>query len=208
MNPFFIGEAVGFGWKTFKTHWLFFLGLMLLLALVNFIPNYVSSLIPSNLAILAGIINLVGWIFNLVLGVGLIKIALNFVDSGNSNFKDLFLDVKVIIFYILTAIVVGVITMLGFILLIVPGVILAIRLQFWPYLLVDKKLGPIQAIKGSWLLTAGYGWDLVGFGLALAVLNLLGLLLLVVGLVVTAPISMLATASLYRSLENKVTIVT
>lgn len=202
MNSFFIGESLGFGWKTFKANWLFFLGLMLLLALVNFVPNYVSSLFPKNLAAIGAIISLLGWIFNLILSVGLIKIALNFVDSGRSNFKDLFLEIRTVIFYILTAVLVGIITLVGFILLIIPGVILAIRLQFWSYLLVDKKLDPIQAIKGSWTLTSGHGWDLVGFGAALAVLNLLGLLLLVVGLVITAPVTMLATAYLYRSLKK------
>ncbi len=201
MRPFFIGEAVGFGWKTLKGNFLFFLGLVVLVGLITYVPSAVSQSLPQNLALLSSVITLISWLLGMLISVGLIKVALEFVDKGKSNLSELLVDVRLIIFYFVTAILVALATALGFVLLLVPGIILAIRLQFWPYFLVDKKVGPIEAIKMSWHATKGYSWDLVGFGLTMLALNLLGLLALIVGIAVTAPITLLATAYVYRKLN-------
>lgn len=46
----------------------------------------------------------------------------------------------------------------GLILLIIPGVIFACRLSLVPYLIVDRKMGTIDAIKESWRMTKGHFW--------------------------------------------------
>lgn len=43
----------------------------------------------------------------------------------------------------------------GLILLILPGLYLLVRIVFAPYLLIDRKLGPVDAIKASWRMTDG-----------------------------------------------------
>ncbi len=58
--------------------------------------------------------------------------------------------------HILTAIAIA----LGFLALIVPGIILALGLAFVPYLVVERGLGPIDAIKESWRITKGHKWQL------------------------------------------------
>ncbi|HPE23509.1 MAG TPA: hypothetical protein PLT88_10825 [Bacteroidales bacterium] len=46
---------------------------------------------------------------------------------------------------------------IGLVFLIVPGIILACRLTFTPYLVMDKGLDPIRAAEESWRLTRGHG---------------------------------------------------
>ena len=48
----------------------------------------------------------------------------------------------------------------GFILLIIPGVIVALSLMFVYYVYLDYKLGIIDSIKKSFELTKGHRWDL------------------------------------------------
>ena len=96
--------------------------------------------------------------------------------------------------HILTVIAV----VLGFLVLVVPGIILAIGLSFVPYLVVDRGLGPIEALKESWRITKGHKWQLLLLFLALVGINLLGVLALIVGIFVTVPITMLAFAHAYR----------
>ena len=48
----------------------------------------------------------------------------------------------------------------GFILLIIPGVIVALSLMFVYYVYLDYKLGIIGSIKKSFELTKGHRWDL------------------------------------------------
>ncbi len=50
---------------------------------------------------------------------------------------------------VLAALLVAVIVIIGFILLIVPGIIFACKLAFTPYLVVDRKMAVIEAVKGS-----------------------------------------------------------
>jgi uncharacterized membrane protein len=73
-------------------------------------------------------------------------------------------------------------------------------LQYTTYLIVDKNLGPIEAIKKSWSVTRGNTWNLFFFGILLGLINILGMVCLLVGLFITIPLGMLATTFVYRKL--------
>ena len=88
----------------------------------------------------------------------------------------------------------------GFLLLIIPGIIWAIGFQLAPYFVVDKGMDPLEALKKSWAATRGAKWNLFLFGLLLGLINMLGFLALMVGLLFTLPLSMVAMAYVYRKL--------
>jgi uncharacterized membrane protein len=67
---------------------------------------------------------------------------------------------------------------------------------------IDRDLGPIKAMKESKGITRGNKWPLLGFLLLLTLINLLGLIVLVVGLLVSIPISWLALVHAYRTLAG------
>jgi len=136
---------------------------------------------------------------NLVVGMGLIHIALKFIDNKKPKYKDLFYY-QPIVSYFLTALLTGLIVLGGLLLLIIPGIFFGIRLKYATYLVIDKNLGPLEAIKGSWKITRGNVWNLFFLSILLGLINLLGLLCLVIGLFITVPLSMLATAFVYRKL--------
>ena len=62
-------------------------------------------------------------------------------------------------------IVVAVIVGLGIIMLIVPGIIFACRLAFVPYLVVDREMDVMDALRVSWDMTRGPGWQIFFIGL-------------------------------------------
>src|SRR5262245_45093572 len=78
----------------------------------------------------------------------------------------------------------------GFILLIVPGIIFALMFMFT--IVSDREFGPMDSMKESLRLTYGQKWKRLGLSLLLVLINLLGLAALFVGLFVTVPISSLA----------------
>lgn len=84
--------------------------------------------------------------------------------------------------------------------MIVPGIILGIKFWFFDYFIMDKKVGPIEALKRSAELTSGVKWKLFLFFLALTGINILGALLLLIGLFLTIPTTMMAAAFVYRKL--------
>ena len=79
-------------------------------------------------------------------------------------------------------------------------VVIAIRYSFYNYFLVDRNAGIGESLKSSWQATQGLTGKLLLFSLLIAGINVLGLLALGVGLLVTAPLSVLAETYLYRQI--------
>jgi uncharacterized membrane protein len=90
---------------------------------------------------------------------------------------------------------------IGFLLLIVPGIIFACRLAFVPYLVMDKGLDPVAAIEKSWFMTRGHGWRIFGIYLLALLMFVCGLLLLVVGALFALMWIGCAFASLYHAVD-------
>jgi uncharacterized membrane protein len=77
---------------------------------------------------------------------------------------------------------------------------LAIKFRFYRYFIIDQRLGPIEALKRSYEITAGSEWELFLFYLLIIGVNLLGALACGIGLLATVPASMVAEAFVYRKL--------
>ena len=77
---------------------------------------------------------------------------------------------------------------IGFVLLIVPGIIFACRLSFVPYLVMDKGLDPVAAIEKSWFMTRGHGWRIFGMYLLSILLFIVGFMLFIVGALLRADV--------------------
>jgi len=72
--------------------------------------------------------------------------------------------------------------LIGFFALIVPGIIIACRLTFVSYLVMDKKLDPIAAVEESWKMTRHHGWTIFFMAIVSFFIFLLGILLCFVGI--------------------------
>jgi hypothetical protein len=97
--------------------------------------------------------------------------------------------------------------MLGFIALIVPGIIIACRLAFVSYLVMDKKLDPIMAVEESWKMTKGHGWTIFFMAIVSFFIFIAGLCLIIVGVFPAAIWVGSSFATLYEAVligkENK-----
>lgn len=71
---------------------------------------------------------------------------------------------------------------LGIFALIVPGIIIACRLAFVSYIVMDKKADPIEAVEMSWKLTKGHGGTIFIMGFVSIFLMIFGLMMLLVGI--------------------------
>lgn len=87
--------------------------------------------------------------------------------------------------------------------LIVPGIIVACRLVFVSYLVMDKDLGPIEAVETSWRMTKGHGWRIFLLGLTMIPILIGGFVLCVVGLLPATIWINASFASLYQAVLNE-----
>jgi len=88
---------------------------------------------------------------------------------------------------------------IGTVCLFIPGIIIACRLAFTPYLVMDKNLDPIKAAEESWRLTRGHGWTIflmafIGFFIYIA-----GFICLFIGVLISSMWIRSAYATLYQS---------
>jgi hypothetical protein len=104
---------------------------------------------------------------------------------------------------VVAGLLVEIVLIVGFILLVVPGIILAVRLSFVPFLVVDEGLGPTEALFESWRRTAGYSWTIFGAGLLAILIIIVGFILLVVGSIPATMLAYLALASLYAAISAR-----
>lgn len=203
-SPHFIKkEAINFGFEIAKKNIVFFLSVFVIWAIVTIISSVIQGSLNANKqSLISFIFTLFMWIVNSIISMGVINIVLKFVDNKKPRLSDIYYTQK-LFNYILASILRGIIIVFGFIMLIIPGIIFAIKLQYSEYLIVDKKFDAVDSIKGSWEMTKGVKWNLFLFGLLLGLINVLGFLLLFVGLLVTVPLSMVANAYVYRKLLSQ-----
>lgn len=196
-------EVILFGWETAKANVLFFLLLFLVLFAVNFVPALLSGMFNRDFPIISIVISIASYVVQIITSVGAVKIALKFVDGQKPALSDLFTYYRYGFKYFLSALLYGLIVGLGSLALIIPGIILAIRLQFCIYFVVDKDAGPIAALKHSWAITRGSARNLFLYWLVLIGVVLLGLLALVIGLLWAVPTVMVAGAYVFRKLASQ-----
>jgi uncharacterized membrane protein len=91
---------------------------------------------------------------------------------------------------------------LGSVFLVVPGVIIAIALFCTYGFLVDKGLGPIEAVKASVAATKGSWLNIFIFGVVFGILMFVGSIPAGLGLLVVGPILLLAHARIYTILAQ------
>ncbi len=195
-NGFSIKESVSFGWTTFKAHWVLFLKVSLAYLAVQFVLGMVQSMLPPFFAPLLGVV------VGTFLSVGIIAFYLKAHDApGSASIRDMWRP-EPFWRYLVTSIIMGILIIIGFFLLIVPGIILALAWSFALYLTIEKKMWVKEALLESARLTRGNRLKLLILGLALMVLNVVGMIPLFLGLFVTVPVSLLASVHVYRTLSN------
>ena len=117
--------------------------------------------------------------------------------------KDVFEGFKTYWNVVLASLIVNIIVVIGFILLVVPGIVFACKLAFVPFLVIDRKMEAVAAVRESWQMTNGYAPDVFYIGLLGIPILIAGAICLGVGIIVSCMWISLAIASLYHAVSLK-----
>ncbi len=206
-DRFSINLALSTGWRVFRENFLLLLAIFLVAAAVVSIPGLIAKLGAERIAsgtTLTAIQFTCGvahFVLQWLMQAGMIKVSLDFVRYKTGAFADLFSCGPIIVNYFIGSLLYSAMVLVGLILFIIPGIIWLVQFQFFNYAIVDEGLGPIAALKRSAELTRGCRWSLLGFALLVALINVLGFLCLIVGLLVTSIVTFIASASVYEQLK-------
>ena len=145
-----------------------------------------------------------GFLFMPIISYGEKYLFLQAMRGEDADIKYLFEGFKTKYLKIVLAnLIVIALAIIGFILLIVPGIIVLCRLAFVPYLVMDKDLEPMQAVEKSWQMTRGHGWKIFWMAIISFFLCIGGLIVFIVGILISIMWIHTAFASLYQSVLNQ-----
>ncbi len=144
---------------------------------------------------------LLSQILSIFLSLGLTRIGLNLVSGQPVTVAMLFGGgsklIRAAIATFLFALMVGI----GLMLLVVPGIYLALRLGQFQAAIVDRNMGVIEAFKYSSSITTNNRMNLLGLALLSALIALAGCAALMLGLVFALPVIWLSWTVAYRWMQ-------
>ncbi len=225
-RPYSVGEAFSWAWNKFSKNavplivatLVYALVVLALQAIINFATAAVSPADTTytsdengfsfsyNVTGVAGVlVTFIGWIVSFVVGAaiqsgyigGMLDIA-----NGHQVTTGSFFRPRNIGNVVIAGLIVGVITTIGFILCIVPGLIASIMLMFTIVALLDRNLSPVDAVKSSFDISkANFGNAFLAWLVMIAII-IVGALLCGVGLLVAYPVATLFLVYTYRALTG------
>ena len=209
-------DAIGWGWRKFTENVGPILLAVLIFVVVEIVVGIIGGLISGgggspfamsgssmDFDFLDLVVNLISTAISIVLGAGFARAALDVVDGRPFDFLGAFGRLN-LVNVIIASVLVSVLVTIGFILLVIPGLVALFLTYFTTMYVVDDDAGsPVDAITNSVKLIGGR----VGDSLLLALLNVLviiaGVIALLVGLAVAYPVTVLASAYAYRRFREQ-----
>ncbi len=204
---FTVGSAIGFGWGTFKKRPWFFVGatvvILLLYGAISVITSGIDAAVGGSASEPTLVGSLVSFVLSTFVSMGVTAFYLAAHDNPETVDLTTLWHPEPFWKFLIASLLVGLAIGIGFVLLIVPGIIAAIFFMFTHFAVIDKGLGPIEAMKESMRIGRGYRWPLLGFIVLIALIIMAGFLALVVGILVAMPVAALAATHAYRVLSGQ-----
>ncbi len=207
-NTLSVGSFISFGWETFKKRPWFLIGATIVFVILSWCASFVIGFIGGfagafSVPEVAGIAGFIAnFALNTLVGMGWLAFFIKAHDDPASVALSSFWHPQKFWSYLGTSVLFGSIVSVGFILFIIPGFIALTALMFAPYFVIDKGLGPIEALKASARITKGNRLRILALIAATSLISLLGTVPLFVGLLVAIPLTALATMHAYRRLAT------
>lgn len=190
-----------FSLHQFKKYASFTIGAVLTFIVLAVIPQiYFMMRAPENPTLQTQFISLLITAIQIFLSLGFTKIMLLLVQDAYVTVADMFNNFRIFLSYFIASFIYGLGVSIGLLLLIAPGIYLAIRFQFFPYFIIENGDSSFTALQKSFNLSQDLTLDLLVFGVVVVGSNIIGAFLLGIGIIFTYPITTMATAIIYRSL--------
>lgn len=218
-------ECIGFGWNKMKENFWFFVSAFF----VNILTFIAYIILSAEQTFASFILWIFFYALFSIIGMGITKATLKIIDGEKPEFGDLFSQYKLLWQFILAFLLLSLIYLIPLLALIVLPLILLIILNlkalititlgiiffliyvtintiiflmfgFYQNYLVDKSSTAIQSLQQSEKITNGAKWQLFKLALLSTIINIVGLLLLGIGLLFTIPTTFIAWSYAYRKL--------
>ncbi len=185
-----IGTYISEGWELFKKNAGGFVGFTVVVILINLALGKVQE----SAAPLGSLLSL---LISGPLNAGAFIVAFKLLRNRQTAFGDFFKGFNNYLPLFLVSLVSGIFIFLGCLLLVIPGIYLAVAYLFAMPLVIDKKMNFWDAMEVSRKVITKNWFAFFGFVLVIVLINIAGVIPLGLGLLVTIPLSTCAIAAAY-----------
>lgn len=210
-------DAFGYGWHAFKAN----AGPLVLATLLIFAVAIVLSLITESVAPSPDFVGpdggfefqggelVLSFVAETILGAvvllptaAMIRGCLDICEGKKFSLGDAFSRIPAVS-VLITGILVSLLTSIGFVLLILPGIVVSIFSFFAIYFVVDRNESPLKAIGSSFAMVGSNFGPALLSGLLAFLILIAGTIALVVGLLVAVPVTVVAGAYAFKSFSGQ-----
>lgn len=197
MQPIHIKEILGISWEKFNQRPGLCIGTFLIYVAITFTAGLAEGLIKKIFGFNPHVISILMGAFA-SFGSTLIMLDLghNRPTSIGRFFEAVEIYPKGLGQYLLNIFFI----FIGLLFLIFPAVIVGLGFSMSLYLILERKAGIIKSFKMSWAMTKGYKWKLFFVSILFLLINFVGAIFLIVGLLVTIPVTALSMVEIYKRL--------
>ncbi|MFP4520769.1 MAG: hypothetical protein ACLFQK_01355 [Fibrobacterota bacterium] len=179
-------EVLNTSWNILKDNFFYFFGYLVILSLLTVIP-------------------IAGFVLAAIMSGGYIIVSFKHIKSLKTDFHDFFAIIEHFAPMALFVIAAGAIIIVGFFILVIPGIYFCISYILAAPLIIDRKMGFWKAMEESRNITGRNFARYAFFTIILLILNFAGLIPMGLGLLITIPLSAVAISVLYSEAVGIVT---
>ena len=202
MEPkFMISEVFGTSWKHTKSQIWVLVGLFIGFSILSMIVTLFGM--PAQGSIVGRVIvQIVSLLISCIFMLGYVKNIFQALDGEEPQFSAYGQQSRKIITYLIANILFSIAVCIGTVLLIIPGIYLYLRLQFFTAFIVEENCGIIESLQKSWNMTQGQTLPLFLLLLTMIGTAIVGCILFFVGLFVAVPLIYMMQCYTFRKLNT------
>ena len=185
-----ISEVFSTAWKGTKSQLWILAGLLIGYCILSF--TLTAFAMPMQSSIIGKIIvNVISALFSIIFSLGYMKNIFQALDGEEPQFSAF-----------LASLITGFVVLAGFLFFIIPGIYLALRLQFFQAFIIEENAGIIESLHKSWEITKGQVLPLFILALVMIGILILGCILFGIGIFVAVPLIYMMYGYVFRKLNT------
>jgi Predicted integral membrane protein len=201
VRKFMLSDVLRVSWSVYLSQIWILTGLIIGYVIINLLLNlFVPSPFQGTMNAAGATLSLISYLFSLLFTLGYTKNMFQALDGVEPQFSAYGKESRKLFKILFAGLLFSIIFAIGLALLILPGFYLAIRLQFYYTSIVEEDTGVVSSLKRSWEITKGQEVPLLLLLLTEIMLAILGLLLFVIGIFITAPLIAMMNCYVFRKL--------
>ena len=196
-----ISEVFGTSWKHTNSQIWVLVGLFIGFSILSMIVTLFGM--PAQGSIVGRVIvQIVSLLISCIFMLGYVKNIFQALDGEEPQFSAYGQQSRKIITYLIANILFSIAVCIGMVLLIIPGIYLYLRLQFFTAFIVEEDCGIIESLQKSWNMTQGQTLPLFLLLLTMIGTAIVGCILFFVGFFVAVPLIYMMQCYTFRKLNT------